>query len=406
MKILFLHGLDSKPYQDRIDLLSKYGTVEMPFIDYRTETDVFGRISKIVESFNPDIIIGHSMGGILSYYLSNEYNKTNLMFMPAFFSSNAHFMNVPKDVINLQANNKKLAVIGTHDTAVDNKNTKNVLPANVIHEEPIGHQLSPMILDKYFKKIMGLTEMITTINEFKKHIKENMIKENIGDISLEEIAIEKFNKEFINEINSMFKPANTRGIKQMWIVQGILNDGYFIVDETSYKPGNSYKLINYNLIHSYFDKKNNIQQNDIITSFNKISDKDTFINTCKSYMSIKEDAMMGLDKIGHIAKEVTIELDLKHTQHSLGRQGRGSDYITNEDIKNAVSTATDQMVDLIIANKLNVGDSVLITRKEDRLNVVGALSLKKGTDIINFTVITCMRVEKFLNKNNTLQIFI
>lgn len=290
MNILFLHGLDSKPYQDRIDLLSKYGTVEMPFIDYRTETDVFGRISKIVESFNPDIIIGHSMGGILSYYLSVKYNKTNLMFMPAFFSSNAHFMNVPKDVINLQANNKKLAVIGTHDTAVDNKNTKKVLPANVIHEEPIGHQLSPMILDKYFKKIMGLTEMITTINEFK------------------------------NKLN--------------------------------------------------------------------------------------EDLMMGLDKIGHIAKEVTIELDLKHTQHSLGRQGRGSDYITNEDIKNAVGTATEQMVDLIIANKLNVGDSVLITRKEDRLNIVGALSLKKGTDIINFTVITCMRVEKFLNKNNTLQIFI
>lgn len=400
MNILFLHGLDSKPYQDRIDLLSKYGTVEMPFIDYRTETDVFGRISKIVESFNPDIIIGHSMGGILSYYLSVKYNKTNLMFMPAFFSSNAHFMNVPKDVINLQANNKKLAVIGTHDTAVDNKNTKKVLPANVIHEEPIGHQLSPMILDKYFKKIMGLTEMITTINEFKKHIKENMIKENIGDISLDEINIQKFNNQMIQELNSLFQPANDN--TYTWIVSGDLKNGYII---KAFTHGSSYKLTQYKLLKNWkYDET--IVKHDIIASFNEIKDKYDFIEICKSYLPIKEDAMMGLDKIGHIAKEVTIELDLKHTQHSLGRQGRGSDYITNEDIKNAVGTATEQMVDLIIANKLNVGDSVLITRKEDRLNIVGALSLKKGTDIINFTVITCMRVEKFLNKNNTLQIFI
>lgn len=403
MNILFLHGLDSKPYQDRIDLLSKYGTVEMPFIDYRTEKDVFGRISKIVESFNPDIIIGHSMGGILSYYLSNEYNKTNLMFMPAFFSSNAHFMNVPESVLTLTSTTKKLAVIGTNDTAVDNKNTKNVLPANVIHEEPIGHQLSPMILDKYFKKIMGLTEMITTINEFKKHIKENMIKESIGDISLEEIDIEKFNKELYNEINSLYDAVGISTNINQWIVNGTLNNGYVIKKITD----SNYELNKYVLVKNWSYDNNHINS-DKIASFNEIKDKHDFLEICFSYYNnhTNEDAMMGLDKIGHIAKEVTIELDLKHTQHSLGRQGRGSDYITNEDIKNAVSTATDQMVDLIIANKLNVGDSVLITRKEDRLNIVGALSLKKGTDIINFTVITCMRVEKFLNKNNTLQIFI
>lgn len=130
------------------------------------------------------------------------------------------------------------------------------------------------------------------------------------------------------------------------------------------------------------------------------------ITTINEFKKLNEDNMMGFDKIGTIKKDITIELDLKHTQHSLDRRGRGSNFITNEDIKNVVDVATDQMVDLIIANKLNIGDSVLITRKEDNLNIVGALSLKKGTDIINFTVITCMRVDKFLNKNNTLQIFI
>lgn len=112
------------------------------------------------------------------------------------------------------------------------------------------------------------------------------------------------------------------------------------------------------------------------------------------------------NKIGTIKKNITIELDLKHTMHSLTRRGRGSIFITNEDIKNAVDDATDQMIDLIIANKLNIGDSILITKKSNDLNIVGALSLKQGSDIINFTVITCMIIDNFLNKNNTLQIYI
>lgn len=242
-----------------------------------------------------------------------------------------------------------------------------------------------------------------------RQISESLIKESIGDISLDEIATKNFNDSFIAKLNSLFTKEPTTnsdwaGITA-WRVSGEIWDGHFIIDTTSYKGGNYYNNIDYELVHRYDDEFDNTQS-DVIASLENKEDCDKFLELAKEFIGKTNENLLGFDKIGHISKEVTIELDLKHTQHSLGRQGRGTDYITNEDIKNAVGTATEQMVDLIIANKLNVGDSVLITRKEDRLNVVGSLSLKKGTDIINFTVITCMRVEKFLNKNNTLQIFI
>ena len=60
----------------------------------------------------------------------------------------------------------------------------------------------------------------------------------------------------------------------------------------------------------------------------------------------------------------------------------------------------------MIANTLNNGDSVLITQKESKINVVGALSVNKSTDVINFKVITVMRVDDFINKKNTKQFFV
>jgi hypothetical protein len=114
-----------------------------------------------------------------------------------------------------------------------------------------------------------------------------------------------------------------------------------------------------------------------------------------------------VNKIGTITKEVSIELELKHSVHSFDQKHRGLTHIKDSEIKEVVEAATEQIIDCLISNKLDIGDSVLITRKSDWLNVVGALSLKRGTDdVINFKVITVMRIEKFYNKHNTFQIFI
>lgn len=114
--------------------------------------------------------------------------------------------------------------------------------------------------------------------------------------------------------------------------------------------------------------------------------------------------------ISTIKKQIEVEIDIQHSLHSLVRTRRHdstNDIITNQDIKKVVNLGSEQIIQLILENILNIGDTVLITRKLDWLNVVGSLNLKsKSSDTILFKVITVMKEEKFINRKGTYQIFI
>ena len=292
MKILFLHGLDSKPYQDRIAILSKYGEVDMPFIDYRKMNDTFAKMEKHVKSFSPDIIVGHSMGGLLAYHLCNKYKVKCLMFMPAFFSSNAKFLCIPKDEDGLYGqHDDMLAVIGSHDDAVDNEATKRVLPADKIEVIDSGHKLAPTVLEYWFKKF--------------------------------------------NDLNLVMK----------------------------------------------------LEGRNMVTSIREFQ--------------------QNFFKIGNITKDIQVDIEIEHGVHSLERQRRHDSvdgFISNADIKAVINAGSEQFVDCLIENKLNINDAVLITRKSDNLNVVGSIGLKNNN--ILFKVITVMRTPDFRNKHKTYQIFV
>jgi len=111
-----------------------------------------------------------------------------------------------------------------------------------------------------------------------------------------------------------------------------------------------------------------------------------------------------VSKIGSISKEITIELDLRHSMHSMERQGRDGVFIKNADIKTAVDKATEQIVDLLINNTLNTGDPVWIYDSSNDLNVVGSLNAQRNSDKILFKLITCMFHKNFYNKNNTYKV--
>jgi hypothetical protein len=111
-----------------------------------------------------------------------------------------------------------------------------------------------------------------------------------------------------------------------------------------------------------------------------------------------------LAKIGKITKEITIELDLKHSVHSMERRGRDSEFVKNSDIKNTVDKGTEQIIDLLITNKLNIGNVVWIYDTSNDLNVVGALNLNINSDVITFKLITCMFHKEFYNKHNTIKV--
>ncbi|GJH39967.1 hypothetical protein RCZ04_05170 [Capnocytophaga sp. HP1101] len=81
MTILYLHGLDSYLQDDRRAVLSSYGEIFAPTIDYRNAPKLFEQLQK--EYAEVDVFIGSSLGGLVVYYLAQVLNKPCLLFNPA-----------------------------------------------------------------------------------------------------------------------------------------------------------------------------------------------------------------------------------------------------------------------------------------------------------------------------------
>lgn len=132
------------------------------------------------------------------------------------------------------------------------------------------------------------------------------------------------------------------------------------------------------------------------------------ITNLKQFRNILERSehqiFQDISKIGKVSKQITIDLDLKHTKHSLERQGRSTTYIKNSDIKLAVEKATEQMVDKLIDNTIDVGDAIWIYDTSNDLNVVGSLIANKHNDDITFRVITVMISDDFYNSKKSYKI--
>lgn len=122
----------------------------------------------------------------------------------------------------------------------------------------------------------------------------------------------------------------------------------------------------------------------------------TTINEFRKLLERSEFDMVS--NIGKVKKPVTIELDLKHSMHSMERQGRSSKYIKNSDIKDTVDKATEQIVDAMMSDTINTNDPVWIYNSENHLNVVGSIMYDKRRDTITFKLITVMFHEDFYNK--------
>jgi uncharacterized protein len=85
LKIAYLHGLDSNNLGPKNEWLKKIYEVYDPLIDYR-EKNIYQKIKSQITEFNPDIIIGSSMGGFFAYEIAKEQNIKALLFNPALHS--------------------------------------------------------------------------------------------------------------------------------------------------------------------------------------------------------------------------------------------------------------------------------------------------------------------------------
>ena len=86
MRILFLHGLESKPGCEKVQLLQSLGhIVQSPKIEYKDDKS-YENLYKLTKYNNYDVIIGSSMGGWFAWNLGKELGVPVLLLNPALHS--------------------------------------------------------------------------------------------------------------------------------------------------------------------------------------------------------------------------------------------------------------------------------------------------------------------------------
>jgi len=124
LKIAYLHGLDSNNFGPKYDWLNSISELFGPSIDYR-ENRIFHKIKKEIQKFQPDFIIGSSMGGYFAYEIAKELNIKALLFNPAL-----HSRSYEPDIYGLE-NNKfnptMYFILGKNDSIINPYKTIEII---------------------------------------------------------------------------------------------------------------------------------------------------------------------------------------------------------------------------------------------------------------------------------------
>ena len=146
-KVLYLHGLESDQGGPKVDYLADNCYVHAPEMDY-TRKDIFPYLIQMMEDFDPDLIIGSSMGGYAAYMLSGFYGTPIIAFNPALHSRKFD-PKFPNKVQTCYPGKTKI-ILGEEDTVIDPNTTKKMIkdmtlnsPQNIKTEivEGMGHRI-------------------------------------------------------------------------------------------------------------------------------------------------------------------------------------------------------------------------------------------------------------------------
>ena len=159
-KVLYLHGLESNQGGPKVDFLANEFIVHAPKIDY-TDPDLNIKMFFTMQDFQPDLIIGSSMGGYVADILAEKYGKPAILFNPALHNrSFDSAIEYPIEGEQAELQERKVVVLGKNDEVIPPYLTKIMLENNFNYKiviEEMGHQTP-------------LNIFIDTINNYKNEL--------------------------------------------------------------------------------------------------------------------------------------------------------------------------------------------------------------------------------------------
>ena len=150
-KVLYLHGLESKQGGPKVDFLAKEFCVYAPEMDYKNPM-LQNWVDFIMRQFQPDLIIGSSMGGYVADILAQKYGIPAILFNPAVH--NRSFDPAIEPLIEgeqADLQKKKIVVLGKNDKVIPPYITQIMFENNRYYEvvfEEMAHQVPlPIFID-------------------------------------------------------------------------------------------------------------------------------------------------------------------------------------------------------------------------------------------------------------------
>ena len=201
MKIAYLHGLESTIDQKdpKIIFLNKnFDSVYAPSINYQDDK-TFNKLYKSIKSLNPDLIVGSSMGGYVSYLIGSKLSIPVLLFNPAVadraFDPVVDDSGLKKTKINIR--------FGKSDSVISGSAVRSFFKENGVsfdHETyDGGHRVPADIFIDSIKEVLGMDEVHTKTGKSRRSMKrirlfEEFINEAHTQSSVERIIKRSYPK--------------------------------------------------------------------------------------------------------------------------------------------------------------------------------------------------------------------
>ena len=84
MKALYIHGLDSSPNKEKLEIMREAGLEPIALhLDYRTHPNPYEELKKEALSQKVEVLVGSSLGGYFAFWLGEELGLPAFLLNPA-----------------------------------------------------------------------------------------------------------------------------------------------------------------------------------------------------------------------------------------------------------------------------------------------------------------------------------
>lgn len=164
-KVVYLHGLESNQGGSKVDWLTANYMVYAPVMNYKRDSEtIFEDQLDIIQQFEPDLIIGSSMGGYFADRIGSHIGCDLLLFNPA--TVNEDKIKNEWGILTKSGNmdNYTVVVLGLKDDVIDPKKTNKLYgDKNIHYHGEMGHRIPQHVFEDevrtYFEGIVNKVEV-------------------------------------------------------------------------------------------------------------------------------------------------------------------------------------------------------------------------------------------------------